>query len=193
SSDVEDGPVNNRFTKVEGMHAVPPLMTGNYMPPKSEFEIDDVETLKSVHKPVANKPKAVSEPKVWSDAPIIEEYESDSDDEHVTIPSKEHEKPSFAFVSTVEHIKTPRQTVKEQHICSQHPKPINIDWDGLMSKTMGLGYGFTKKACFICGTFSHLIRDYDFHDTRMAKQIELNKQKGKSTGPRENIPVWNNE
>nr|GEZ97117.1 putative ribonuclease H-like domain-containing protein [Tanacetum cinerariifolium] len=33
-------------------------------------------------KPFANEPKAVSEPKVWFDAPIIEEYESDRDDEH---------------------------------------------------------------------------------------------------------------
>nr|GEU72627.1 hypothetical protein [Tanacetum cinerariifolium] len=99
-----------------------------------------VETLESIPKPVANEPKAVSKPKVWSDAPIIEEYESDSDDEHVTIPLKEQEKPSFAFVNTDEHIKNPRQTVKEQHTCSQHPKPTNRDWDGLMSKIMGLGY-----------------------------------------------------
>nr|GEX23449.1 ribonuclease H-like domain, Gag-pre-integrase domain protein [Tanacetum cinerariifolium] len=42
---------------------------------------------------------------------------------------------------------------------------------------MGLGYGFTKKACFVCGIFSHLIRDYDFHEKRMSKQVELNKQK----------------
>nr|GEY17475.1 retrovirus-related Pol polyprotein from transposon TNT 1-94 [Tanacetum cinerariifolium] len=132
------------------------------------------ETLESVRKPVANKPKGISEPKVWSDASIIEEYELDDDDEHVTIPSKEQEKPSFAFVTTVEHIKTHRQTIKEQHTCSQNPKPNNRDWDGLMSKIMGLGYGFTKK---VCGNFSHLIRDCDFHEKRMAKQIELTKQK----------------
>ncbi|GJR84137.1 hypothetical protein Tco_0154922 [Tanacetum coccineum] len=41
SSDVEDSPVNDRFAKVEGMHAVPPPMTGNYMPPKSDFRIDE--------------------------------------------------------------------------------------------------------------------------------------------------------
>nr|GEZ36164.1 hypothetical protein [Tanacetum cinerariifolium] len=108
SGDVEDSPVNDRFAKVEGMYAVPPLMTGNYMPPKSDFRIDEskftygpkqsttsesdaktsdldscdsltsVETLESIPKPVANEPKAVSEPKFWSDAPIIEEYESDN-------------------------------------------------------------------------------------------------------------------
>nr|GEU81619.1 ribonuclease H-like domain-containing protein [Tanacetum cinerariifolium]GEU81912.1 ribonuclease H-like domain-containing protein [Tanacetum cinerariifolium] len=113
SSDVEDSHVNDRFIKVEGMHAVPPPMTEIYVPPKSDFGIDEskftydpkqfktsesdvktnnldscesnssVETLESVPKTVESKRKAVSEPKVWSDAPIIEEYDSDSDDEYV--------------------------------------------------------------------------------------------------------------
>ncbi|GJZ16420.1 hypothetical protein Tco_0552097, partial [Tanacetum coccineum] len=133
SSDVEDSPVYDRFAKVKGMHAVPPLMTGIYMPPKSNFGIDEsnftygpkqfktsesaantsdyvscksnssVETLESVPKPAVNEPKFVSKPKVWSDAPIIEEYESNSDDEYMIKPSKEQEKPSFAFVNTVKH------------------------------------------------------------------------------------------
>nr|GEW57315.1 putative ribonuclease H-like domain-containing protein [Tanacetum cinerariifolium] len=179
------------------------VVNRNYMPPKFDFRIDETNlpmvqnslqlgnlmlkpvililvtliTLESVPKPVANEPKAVSKPKVWFDAPIIEEYESDSDDEHVTIPSKEQEKPTFAFVNTVEHIKNPRQTVKEQHTCSQNPKPNNRNWDDLVSKRIGLGYGFTKKACFVCGSFSHLNRDCDFHEKRMAKQIELNKKR----------------
>ncbi|GJT83344.1 hypothetical protein Tco_1057686 [Tanacetum coccineum] len=41
SSDVEDSPVNDRFANVEGMHAVPPLMTGIYMPSKFNFGIDE--------------------------------------------------------------------------------------------------------------------------------------------------------
>ncbi|GJS28231.1 putative ribonuclease H-like domain-containing protein [Tanacetum coccineum] len=40
--------------------------------------------------------------------------------------------------------------------------------------------------------FSHLIRDCDFHEKRMAKPFELNKRKGKGTGQGENRPVWNN-
>ncbi|GJX57167.1 putative ribonuclease H-like domain-containing protein [Tanacetum coccineum] len=40
--------------------------------------------------------------------------------------------------------------------------------------------------------FSHLIRDYDFHEKRMAKQAQLNKRMCKGTGQRENRPVWNN-
>ncbi|GJY96861.1 hypothetical protein Tco_0513771 [Tanacetum coccineum] len=144
SSDVEDSPVNDRFANVEGMHAVPPPMTGIYMPLGPDKEIDEsqftygpkqsktsesdtqtsdfdscesnssVETLESVPEPIVIKPKVVSKPKVWSDAPIIEEYESDSDDEYVIKTSKEQEKPSFAFVNTFKHVKTPRETVKEQ-------------------------------------------------------------------------------
>ncbi|GJV22606.1 putative ribonuclease H-like domain-containing protein [Tanacetum coccineum] len=45
-------------------------------------------------------------------------YESDSDDEYVIEPSKEQEKPSFAFVNIVKHVKSPRETVKEQNIFS---------------------------------------------------------------------------
>ncbi|GJZ24630.1 ribonuclease H-like domain-containing protein [Tanacetum coccineum] len=222
SSDVEDSPVYDRFAKVEGMHAVPPLMTGNYMPPKSDFGIDEsiftygpkqsktsesdaktsdfdfcetnssVETLEYVPEPVVIKPKVISQPKVWSDTPIIEEYESDSDDEYVIEPSKEQGKPSFAFVNTVKHVKTPRETVKEQNTCSPSPKFNKRHWNGSISKRLGLGYGFTKKACFVCGSFSHLIRDCDFYEKRMAKQVELNKKKGKGTCQGENRPVWNN-
>ncbi|GKF30879.1 hypothetical protein Tco_0100677, partial [Tanacetum coccineum] len=41
SSDVEDSPVHDRFENVEGMHAVPPPMTGNYMPSGPDKEVDD--------------------------------------------------------------------------------------------------------------------------------------------------------
>ncbi|GKC54623.1 hypothetical protein Tco_1077368 [Tanacetum coccineum] len=170
SSDVGDSLVNDRFINVEGMHAVPPLMIRIYMPSKSDFGIDEsnftygpkksktsesdaktsefdscetnssVETFESVPEPVVVEPKVVSQRKVWSDAPIIEEYESDSDDEYVIEPSKEQE----------------------------------------------------NLVLLVLILFSHLIRDCDFHEERMAKQVKLNKQKSKATGQWENKPVWNN-
>ncbi|GJV81378.1 hypothetical protein Tco_1517248 [Tanacetum coccineum] len=121
SSDIEDSPINDRYA--EGMHAVPPLMTGIYIPSGPDIEINESqftygpneETFTSMPELVVNEPKVVSQPKVWSDAPIIEEYESDSDDEHVSLPTKEQETPCFDFVNTVKHVKTPRQTVKVQN------------------------------------------------------------------------------
>ncbi|GKB57717.1 hypothetical protein Tco_0913903 [Tanacetum coccineum] len=60
-----------------------------------------------------------------------------------------------------------------------------------MAQKLGLGFGSTKKACFVCGSYSHLIKDYDFHEKRMAKKSVL-KNIGKNTGQREIRPVWNN-
>ncbi|GKE52961.1 hypothetical protein Tco_1488117, partial [Tanacetum coccineum] len=159
-SDLENQSLYDRFVTAEGMHVVPTPMTGNYIPSGPDIEIDysqftydcSVET----HEPTVNEPKVVSQPKVWSDAPIIEEYESDSKDEHVSLPTKEHKTPSFAN----KQVKTPRETVKNQFTHSKNPK---VD-------KKGLGYGFTTKACFVCGSLSHLIRDCDFHEKRMAKQ-----------------------
>ncbi|GJY95617.1 hypothetical protein Tco_0511978 [Tanacetum coccineum] len=213
-SDVEDSHVHDRFENIEGMHAVPPPMIGNYMPSGPDREVDDsmftcgpkqsktsesdtqtsnydsfksnygIKTLEYVPEPVVVEPKVVSQPKVRPDAPIIEEYESDSDDKYVIQPSKEQERPSFAFI--------PKENVKEQNTYSPSIKANKRDLNGLMSKRLGLGYGFTKKACFVCGSFSHLIKDCDFHEKRMAKQVELNKKKGMGTGQGENRPVWNN-
>nr|GEU71775.1 ribonuclease H-like domain-containing protein [Tanacetum cinerariifolium] len=107
--DLENKPVNDRYA--EGMHAVLPPMTGNYMPSGPDVEIDyskftygpkqtsvdeldaktcenassksdsSVETTTYIPDPVDNTLKVVCTPKVWTDAPIIVEYESDSDDD----------------------------------------------------------------------------------------------------------------
>ncbi|GJX08580.1 hypothetical protein Tco_0196512 [Tanacetum coccineum] len=61
------------------------------------------ETHESMPEPVVNKPKVVSQPKVWSDAPIIEEYESDSEYEHVSLPTKEQEI-LFGFINMYKHV-----------------------------------------------------------------------------------------
>ncbi|GKA79885.1 ribonuclease H-like domain-containing protein [Tanacetum coccineum] len=182
-SDIENQPVYDRFA--QGMHAVPPPMTGNYMPSGPEIEIDysqftygpkqtqpseseidtcvsniSTESSELVTEPVVNESIVESQPKVWSDAPIIEEYESDSEDECVSIPTKQQETPSFAN----QQVKTPRENVKCQNTHSQKPKVDKKD----------LGHGFAVRACFVCGSLNHLIRDCDFHEKRMARKADLN-------------------
>nr|GEV63971.1 retrovirus-related Pol polyprotein from transposon TNT 1-94 [Tanacetum cinerariifolium] len=39
----------------------------------------------------------------------------------------------------------------------------------------GLGYAFTRNACFVCGSFSHLIRDCDFHEKEWLKKLNWPK------------------
>ncbi|GJT35988.1 ribonuclease H-like domain-containing protein [Tanacetum coccineum] len=189
-SELEKQPLYDRFVTADGMHVVPPPMTGNYMPSGPEIEVDysqftygpkqtqpsesesqtsEFDTCESnistepselVSELVVNESNIECQPKVWSDAPIIEEYESDSEDEYVSTPRKEQETPSFAN----QQVKTPRETIKNQFTHSQKPK---------VDKTE-LGYGFTVRACFVCGSLNHLIRDCDFHEKRMARKAELN-------------------
>ncbi|GJS10524.1 putative ribonuclease H-like domain-containing protein [Tanacetum coccineum] len=71
---------------------------------------------------------------------------------------------------------------------TQSPKVDRKDWNGKMTQKLGLGFGFTKKACFVCGSHNHLIKDCDFHEKRMPKESIL----GKDTGHREVRPIWNN-
>ncbi|GKA18253.1 ribonuclease H-like domain-containing protein [Tanacetum coccineum] len=137
-----------------------------------------VETHESLPETTINEPKVVNQPKVWSDAPIIKEYETDSEDEHVSLQTEEQETPSFAN----KQVKSPRETVKIQFTHSKNP---TVD-------KKGLGYGFTARACFVCGSLSHLIRDCDFHEKRMAKQAELNNRIKRNSSQKEIRQIWNN-
>ncbi|GJS42930.1 hypothetical protein Tco_0567973 [Tanacetum coccineum] len=65
------------------------------------------------------------------------------------------------------------------------------NWNGMMTQKLGNGFEFIKKACFVCGSFNHLIKDCDFHDKKMVEKPVLNN-KGRVTGQREIRPVWNN-
>ncbi|GKD03744.1 hypothetical protein Tco_1178718, partial [Tanacetum coccineum] len=188
-SEIENQPLYDRFVTAEGMHAVPPPMTGNYMPSGPDVEVDDskftygpkqtqpsesesqssefdtcesnisTEPSELVSEPVVNVSNVKSQPKVWSDAPIIEEYELESDDECEVILTEQQESPSFAN----QQVKTPRENVKSKYTHSQKPKVDKKD----------LGHGFAVRACFVCGSLNHLIRDCDFHKKRMARKDEL--------------------
>ncbi|GJW01134.1 ribonuclease H-like domain-containing protein [Tanacetum coccineum] len=180
-SELEKQPLYDRFVTAGGMHVSQPSESETQTSDFDTCESDcSVETHESLPEPTVNEPKVVNQPKVWSDAPIIEEYESDSEDEHVSQPTKEQEQPSFA--STNKQVKTPRETVKNQFTHSKNP---TVD-------KKGLGYGFTARACFVCGSLSHLIRDCDFHEKRMAKQAELNNSMRMKSSQREIRPIWNN-
>ncbi|GKF04612.1 hypothetical protein Tco_0035280, partial [Tanacetum coccineum] len=107
-------------------------------------------------------------------------YESDSDDYCVSKPTKEQEQPSFA--NTNKQVKTPRESVKNHFTHSKNP---NVD-------KKSLGYGFTARACFVCGSLNHLIRDCDFHEKRMDTQAKLNNRLKRNSSQREIRPIWNN-
>ncbi|GKA41925.1 ribonuclease H-like domain-containing protein [Tanacetum coccineum] len=138
-SELENQPLNDRFA--DGMHAVPPPMTGNYMPSGPDIEIDYSHQIG------------------WSEAPFIEEYESVSEVSMCLFTNKTKRNTSFAN----QKVNTQGKLLRiKYHI--EKPKVDKKD----------LGHGCAVRACFVCGSLNHLIRDCDFHEKRMARKADLN-------------------
>ncbi|GKC63027.1 hypothetical protein Tco_1095625 [Tanacetum coccineum] len=102
--------------------------------------------------------------------------------EKVVSESKEVE-PSCAT-----YVKTPRQQMKNQGT----PEVKGKNRVKIMERELGEGYSFIKKKCFVCGSLSHLIKDCDFYEKKMAREAELKKQRVFNTGNGVVKPVWNN-
>ncbi|GJW18054.1 ribonuclease H-like domain-containing protein [Tanacetum coccineum] len=126
----ENNQINDRFKKVEGYHAVPPLYTVNYMPSRPDLSfagLDDSvyktnvsETITSVPRNESTASKSskdnLEQPKdVRPSAFIIEEWESNSDDDCMIRPSFEQNKPSYAKINFVKSDENTRKYVIEQH------------------------------------------------------------------------------
>ncbi|GJV84477.1 ribonuclease H-like domain-containing protein [Tanacetum coccineum] len=196
SSDGDDNQTNDRFKKDNGYHVVPPPLTGNYMPPLADLSFAGLDD--SVYRPTANKTSAsvsqvetstsqtsntsVEMPRVESVRPsgvIIEDWVSDDDEDiFQSNDLQATDKPSFKKIEFTnarnESVKPDKQAVKPRKV-TQSPKVDRKAWNGKMTQKLGLGFRFTKKACFVCGSHSHLIKDYDFHEKRMPKESVLGK------------------
>ncbi|GJT58748.1 hypothetical protein Tco_1002281 [Tanacetum coccineum] len=90
--------------------------------------------------------------------------------------------------SCVTHIKTPRQPIKDQ----ETPKVNRKNWNAIMERELGESYSFPKKKCFVCGSLSHLIKDCDYYEKKMAREVAPKKQSVFNTGNEVIKPVWNN-
>ncbi|GJV02198.1 ribonuclease H-like domain-containing protein [Tanacetum coccineum] len=116
-SDVDDSLVNDRFKIGEGFHAVPPPYTRNYMPSRPDLsfaglddsvyktKVSETETsISKTSKDIIEKPKTVR-----PSAPIIEEWDTDSDNDSVFRPKSDQTKPKFTkinFVKSGENVKS---------------------------------------------------------------------------------------
>ncbi|GKC09484.1 hypothetical protein Tco_1001094 [Tanacetum coccineum] len=123
-SDGDDSLVNDRFKIGEGFHAVPPPYTGNYMPPRPDLSfvgLDESVFMSVVRKITTSVPETktsvsktskdiVEKPKtVRPGAPIIEEWDTDSDNDSIFRPKSDQPKPKFTkinFVKSGENMKS---------------------------------------------------------------------------------------
>ncbi|GJY99588.1 uncharacterized mitochondrial protein-like protein [Tanacetum coccineum] len=62
--------------------------------------------------------------------------------------------------------------------------------NAMMERELGEGYSFTKKKCFVCGSLSHLIKDCDYFEKKMAREAEVKRVVNTGNGVAK--PVWTN-
>ncbi|GJW44590.1 ribonuclease H-like domain-containing protein [Tanacetum coccineum] len=189
SSDEESTLANNRFTKANEYHAVPPPITGNPLTPRADIsfagldeyafrnkiiESKTTETNKTVgttNEATIVKPKSVNETvvsksKINRDEVIIEDWTSDDEDDVCAVKTVSSVKPNVT------------QAVRSQ-----------ADKSGQTSQKQGIGFKKVHKikACFVCKSTGHLIKDYDFYDQ---KSPEPRVKNVVNTGKRVVKPVW---
>ncbi|GJY64600.1 retrovirus-related pol polyprotein from transposon TNT 1-94 [Tanacetum coccineum] len=176
-----------------------------------EFKVKDKGLDDSVYRPTANKTSAsvsqvetsitlhnntsIEMPRVKSIRPIgviIEDWVSDDDEDIFQSNDVQTTvKPSFKKIEFTkarnEPVKSDKQAVKPRMV-TQSPKVGRKAKQWEDDSKLGLGFGFSKKACFVCGSHNHLSKDCNFHEKRMPKESVL----GKGTGHREVRPIWNN-
>ncbi|GJY78308.1 hypothetical protein Tco_0484109 [Tanacetum coccineum] len=170
--DFIDKPLYSRFSKTDSFKGVPHPLTGDYTP-KPQQEID--ESLYVYGKKGPQKPETSVSDDTFSENSVT------TNEKVMSEP-----KPTEVEPSCVTHVKTPRQPMKNQG----RPK-VNRK-NEMMERELGEGYPFIKKKCFVCGSLSHLIRNCDFYEKKMAREAELKKQRVFNTGNEVAKPVWNN-
>ncbi|GJW33709.1 ribonuclease H-like domain-containing protein [Tanacetum coccineum] len=131
-----------------------------------------------------------SEHSVEFESEIISVPKEMSESKSVTTNEKvmSEPKPKEVEPSCVTHVKTSRQPMKNQ----ETPKVNGKNWNKMIERELGEGYSFIKKKCFVCGSLSHLIRNCNFYEKKMAKKAELKKQRVFNTSNRVAKRVWNN-
>nr|GEX21829.1 retrovirus-related Pol polyprotein from transposon TNT 1-94 [Tanacetum cinerariifolium] len=198
TSKILENQENVKSRSDKGYHVVPPPYTGNYIPPKpdlmfideqvesesvdvisnvssgvvrtveSKFERVDVKN-KGMYSTVETKPVKKNN----FSPPIIEDWISD-DKSEVEFVSKVEVKIVRPCIEKIKFVKTNREKVKKVETPKQHkhyPRGNQRNWNNLMSQRLGSNFKMINKACYVCGSFEHLLYDCDKRVVR---------------------PVWNN-
>ncbi|GKD25253.1 retrovirus-related pol polyprotein from transposon TNT 1-94, partial [Tanacetum coccineum] len=113
------------------------------------------------------------ETKKTSDAPIIEDWVFDYEKDEIV--SK--------VLKSINIQQKPKQA-NEPRNASQIPRYNRENKNELNSKRLGVGFQSSKRACFVCRSLNHQIKDCDYHDKKMGQKPVLNIGK-KGTGERE--------
>nr|GEU42135.1 ribonuclease H-like domain-containing protein [Tanacetum cinerariifolium] len=163
----------------ESYNAVSPPYIGNFMPPKPDLyyiRLDEFAV-----KPVVKNKSSEEETKAVRknhDAPIVEEWVLDDEEENVTQPKivKKTVKPSIPkieFIKPRQQKKTARKNVKKVKHNRQNtyrPRGNQRNWNNIMSQRLRSSFKMYNKACYVCGSFDHLQANCNYHQQQFKNQ-----------------------
>ncbi|GJT50200.1 ribonuclease H-like domain-containing protein [Tanacetum coccineum] len=179
--------ISNNNREGVGYNAVLPPPTGLFAPPIINLFNSGLEEFQQPkfegYRFKANKGVceiSSNEIKKTTDALIIEDWVSDCDEDDYEV-----------MVLKSNNVQQKPKQANQPRKVSENPRNNRTNWNEIKTQKLGVGFQTTKKACFMCGSLNHLIKDCDFHDKKMVQKPVLNNVK-KGTGQREVRPVWNN-
>nr|GEZ63294.1 hypothetical protein [Tanacetum cinerariifolium] len=150
----------DRFQPSDGYHDVPIPYTGTFMPPKPDLVFNTVPTAVETDHFAFNVHLSLTKPNQdlshtnRPTAPIIEDWVFDSEDKFKTkLPQI-----VSSFIQSTEQVKSLRHSVQhvETSIPAATPKSTS-------PKPTSNGNRMNRKACFVCKSLDHLLKDCDYH------------------------------
>ncbi|GJW22695.1 ribonuclease H-like domain-containing protein [Tanacetum coccineum] len=212
-----DIPLYSRFKQVE-YKGVPHPLSGDYTPREQE-DIDDSLYEYGKYGPQPQSPSPTESDASSTVYSTCQSNDSDgelgavsdhsvNDDpihDHIPIPSIEQvtiatqktqpqvPKPQQTVdPSCAQHVKTPRQPIRTPVTPSPIPSYNRQNWNQRMERDLGAGYSFERKPCFVCGSLSHLIKDCDYYEKKMAREAALKSKRVVHADVRQATPTWTN-
>ncbi|GJX43067.1 putative ribonuclease H-like domain-containing protein [Tanacetum coccineum] len=179
--DAIEKPLYDWFVKPVGMHAVPPPITGTFMPPSNKPNIDDTQFTYGLKSNNSFDTNSVS-----NDLVSCDNSDKSSDSEttdfascvsSVQTSSSKTNKP-LASVSSSDDLKIFHKT-DNQGPCNITQSPSfsfkeNVktrrnlcNRNGSNNISLCQNKSFGSKKCFVCGSKFHLIRDCDFYESQL--------------------------
>ncbi|GJR70712.1 ribonuclease H-like domain-containing protein [Tanacetum coccineum] len=189
--DVAEKPLYDRFVKAVGMHVVPPPITGTFMPPSNNPDLDDTQFTYGSKSNNYFETNSVS-----NDFVSCDNSDKSSDSEttdfascvsSVKTSSSKTNEPLASAPSSVEFKPVSKTDVQQSNSTNDDSSfsfkenvkpPRNLcNKSGINSRSLCKRKFYGSKTCFVCGSKFHLIKDCDFYE----KQLELH-----------NKPMWTN-
>ncbi|GJS77417.1 hypothetical protein Tco_0727298 [Tanacetum coccineum] len=208
-----DIPLYSRFKQVE-YKGVPHPLSGDYTPREQE-DIDDSLYEYGKYGPQPQSPSPIESDASSTVSSTCQSNDSDGEqgtvsdhsvnDDPIPIPSSEQVTTSTQKTqpqvpkpqqtvdpSCAQHVKTPRQPIRTPVTPSPIPSYNRQNWNQRMERELGAGYSFERKPCFVCGSLSHLIKDCDYYEKKMAREAAFKSTRVVHANVRQATPAWTN-